>query len=80
MTVRFYTHSSQRRAEAVALIDSGATENFINLGYAQWLGLPIQALDKPRKLFNVDGTQNKAGDLRYYTDLSVQTGSQRTNH
>jgi hypothetical protein len=80
MTVRFYTHSSHKRAEAVALVDSGATENFINIGYARWLGLPIQALDKPRKLFNVDGTQNKAGDLKYYVDLSVQTGGQRTNH
>jgi hypothetical protein len=64
----------------VALVDSGATENFINLGYARWLGLPIHALDRPRKLFNVDGTQNKAGDLRFYMDLSVQTGGQRTNH
>jgi hypothetical protein len=80
MTVRFYTHLSQKRAEALALVDSGATENFINLGYARWLGLPIHALDKPRKLFNVDGTQNKAGDLKYYTDLSVQTGGQQTNH
>jgi hypothetical protein len=56
MTVRFYTHSSQKRAEAVALVNSGATENFMNLGYAQWLGLAIYKLDKPRKLFNVDGT------------------------
>ena len=71
MTVRFYTHSSQKRAKAVALVNSGAIENFMNLSYAQWLGLPIQRLDKPRKLFNIDGTQNKAGDLKYYVDLLV---------
>jgi len=34
MTVRFYTHSAKKRAEGTALVDSGATENFLNLGYA----------------------------------------------
>jgi hypothetical protein len=77
MTVRFYTHLSRKRTKGVALVDSGATKNFMNLGYAQWLGLPIKRLEKPRKLFNVDGTKNKAGDLKYYTDLFMQTGGQR---
>ena len=27
----------------------------------------------------MDGTANKSGDLEYYTDLEVQTGTQRTN-
>ncbi len=78
MTVRFYTHSIAKRAEAVALVDSGATENFMNLQYAKWLRLPIKQLEHPRKLYNVDGTENKSGELRYYTDLEVQTGSNRT--
>ncbi len=80
MTVRFYTHLSRKRAEGVALVDSGATENFMNLGYTWWLHLPIKEQEKPRQLFNVDGTKNKAGDLKFYTDLSVQTGGQRINH
>src|SRR5216684_4452729 len=37
MTVRFFIHSIAKRAEAVALLDSGATENFMNLSYAKWL-------------------------------------------
>ena len=48
MTVRFYTHSAKKRTEGIALIDSGATENFMSLNYAQWLGLPIKCLEKPR--------------------------------
>jgi hypothetical protein len=44
MTVCFYTHSIAKRAEGVALVDSGATENFMNLQYAQWLKLPIKWL------------------------------------
>ncbi len=80
MTVRFYTHSSSKRAEGVALVDSGATKNFINLRYAQWLNLPIKRLEKPQQLFNVDRTKNRAGDLKFYVDLLVQTGGQRINH
>jgi hypothetical protein len=37
MTVHFYIHSITKKAKGVALVDSGATENFMNLGYAKWL-------------------------------------------
>jgi hypothetical protein len=74
MTVRCYIHSIAKRAETIALVDSGATENFINLSYAKWLRLPIKQLSQSRRLFNVDGTENKAGELKFYTDLHVQTG------
>ncbi len=77
MTLRFFVHSIAKRAEAIALVDSGATENFMNLTYAKWLQLPIKQMEEPRKLLNVDGTENKGGELWYYTDLQVQTG---TNH
>src|SRR6266851_8913443 len=80
MTVRFYMHSAKKHAEGVTLVDSGTTENFINLEYARWLGLLIKHLEMPRKLFNVDGTINKAGALRFYTDVSLQTRTQQTNH
>jgi hypothetical protein len=32
-----YLHSIAKRAKVVALVDSGATENFLNLTYAKWL-------------------------------------------
>jgi hypothetical protein len=74
MTINIYLHTSSKRAETVALLDSGATENFMSLEYARWLKLPIKRLEQPRKLFNVDGTENKAGKLQYYTDLETRTG------
>jgi hypothetical protein len=52
-----------KRAEIVALIDSGATENFLNLSYTKWLQLPIKTLKTPRKLYNVDEMENKVGEL-----------------
>ena len=51
----------------------------MNLEYAKYLQLPIKRLEEPRSLFNVDGTTNKSGSLQFYTDLQIQTGSQRTD-
>jgi hypothetical protein len=75
MTIRTFLHSRLKRADAIALLDSGATENFMNLEYAKYLHLPIQRLKEPRKLFNIDGTLNQSGELQFFTDLQVQTSS-----
>ncbi len=73
MTLRVYLQSKSKRAETITLLNSGATENFMSLDYAKHLHLPIKTLKEPRKLFNVNGTPNKAGDLKYYTDLRMRT-------
>ena len=62
MTIQFYIHSITKRAESVALLDSRATENFMNLSYAKWLRLPIKQLARTRKLFNADRTENKVAN------------------
>ena len=59
------------------LLDSGATENFISMEYAKELRLPIKHLQQPWPVYNVDGTRNKNGDIKHYTDLEMQTGSQQ---
>ena len=78
MTIRFYVHSIAKRAKSIALLDSGATENFMNLAYAKWLRLPIKQLPEPRPVLNIDGTENKSSKLKYYTDLNVRTGQNTT--
>ncbi len=78
MTLHVFIQSKSKRAEAITLLDSGATENFISIDYMKKLGLPIQKLTYKRRLFNVDGTPNKAGSLKYYTDMSTRTGGKRT--
>src|SRR5713101_4139452 len=79
MTLCVFAHSRSKRADTIALLDSGATENFMSLPYAKYLHLPIKTLAEPRRLFNVDRTQNRAGDLKYYVDLKTRTGTQQTN-
>jgi hypothetical protein len=58
MTIRTFLHLRSKRADVIALLDSGATENFMNLEYVKYLHMPIQCLKELRKLFNIDGTPN----------------------
>jgi hypothetical protein len=76
MTIRVYLNSLFKRAETSALLDSGTMENFINPDYARELKLPIEELIEPCKVFNVDRTQNRHGQITHYTDLEVRTGDQ----
>jgi hypothetical protein len=78
MTLHIFIHSRSKRAETITLLDSGATENFMNIKYAQKMELPIWRLTEERRLFNVDGTLNKAGSLKYYTDITTRTGEKTT--
>ena len=39
--------------------------------------LGTSLVDKPKKLFNVDDTQNKAGSVTRYVDLSVTTNQEK---
>jgi len=74
MTICTYVHSSHKRVESSALLDSGAMENFMSLDYTKWLRLPIKRLGAPRPLFNVDRTTNRKGDLFFYSDLTLKMG------
>ena len=56
------------------LVDSGATDNFIDPRLIARLGLGTRNLERPRKIWNIDGTNNQAGMLTQYVDLSVRTG------
>jgi hypothetical protein len=62
-------------ADKNILVDSGATDNFIHPKLLKRLGLGIQALDRPRKIWNIDRTTNCAGQLTSFVDLKVRTGS-----
>ena len=77
MTIKVYVNTLNKRVETTALLDSGATENFITTHYANWLRLPIKQLPRVRKVCNVDRTSNKQGDITHFTDLEVQTGAKR---
>ena len=61
------------RANKQILVDSGATDNFIHPRLIKRLALGTQKLEHARKIWNIDGTNNKAGQITEYVDLSIQT-------
>ena len=64
--------SKSRKFQIIpALLDSGANATFIDKAIAEWLGLALEALTNPIRVFNVDGSRNSAGDVTHAVTLTV---------
>jgi hypothetical protein len=70
-------HSFKGMAEEVALIDSGATENFIDQETVKKLKLGSKKLSEPIRLRNIDGTYNQSGSVTHFIDLLVNRGGRK---
>src|ERR1700741_4646302 len=68
----------QSKAEVKALLDCGATENFIDPDTVAQVGLGTIKLETPRPVRNVDGTLNKAGVVDRACDLIITQGNKKT--
>ena len=58
-----------RTAKETALVDSSATENFMDERMVTRLGIGKRPMKQPRRVFNVDGSENKNGMLTHYCVL-----------
>ena len=74
MRIPVSVRASYNMADVRALVDSGATDNFMNPAFAKRMGIGLRPLDKPKNIFNIDNTTNRAGQITHYTTLSVTTG------
>ena len=70
-----FTFNDTKVAEH-ALLDSGATDNFIDQRTAKRLNIPTRCLKRPRILYNVDKTENRSGRITHYVDLEITRGVQ----
>ena len=61
MQIPVSTCTSYFTADKTALVDSGATNNFIHPNFTARMGLEPAKLECPRKIWNVDNTKNEAG-------------------
>jgi hypothetical protein len=73
MRVPVSIHTSYFMADRKALVDSGATDNFMHPTFAKKMGLGLQELPQPKKIFNIDNTTNKSGMIMHFLDLDVCT-------
>ena len=67
--------TSRAMANKRILVDSGATDNFIDPRLINHIGLGTRPLERPQRIWNIDGTNNQAGMLTHYVDLEVRTGA-----
>ena len=72
MKVLVSFRTAYRRADKILLVDSGATDNFIDPRTIKYFRLGMQKLAEPRKIWNIDGTTNKAGMITDFVNLNIQ--------
>ena len=66
----------QGTAEETILLDTGATENFIDLSTINKLWLGTKRIPH-RPVYNVDGTLNRNGTITQACDLLVTQGNKK---
>jgi hypothetical protein len=64
-------------AEEMGLLDTGATESFIDHKTVIRLYLGTQKLAVPRPVYNVDGSANQHGTIAHVTHLLVTQGHKK---
>jgi hypothetical protein len=78
ITTHFTFLSKRGKADEHMLINSSTTENFMDHSMIRHLGIGTRKLPVPRRIFNVDGTENITGRLTEFCTLRVCKGDQ--NH
>ncbi len=73
MRIPISIRTSSTMADIKGLVDSGATNCFMSPTIVRRMGLGRRLLDKPRKIWNIDNTENKDGLITHYVDRKVQT-------
>src|SRR6266702_3934795 len=69
--------TSNAMADIKALVDSGATDCFMSENFIRRMKLGKRPLQKPRKIWNIDNTANRAGVITHYITLDIQTSGSR---
>jgi len=70
-------HSFNGTQEHLALVDSGAMENFMDQATVKKLKLGTKKLKYQIPVRNIDGTNNKAGHITDYIDLIITRGTKK---
>jgi hypothetical protein len=75
--IPFKLHHFRGTSEETALLDTGATESFIDVGTVKRLKLGAQELEMSRPVYNVDGTLNCQGTITQVCYLLVLQGNKK---
>src|SRR6266702_1631652 len=73
MRIPISIRTSSNMADIRGLVDSGATDCFMSPAFVKRMNLGTRPLQKPRKIWNIDNTENKDGLITHYLELNIQT-------
>ena len=76
MTIPLTMNMWHKTTTIEALLDCGATHNFINPHAVKFLGVGIKELRTPLTVNNIDGTVNRDGTITHFCNLWAHQGSQ----
>jgi hypothetical protein len=79
MKLNFDFNSISKTADECALIDSGASENFLDFNVWKELRIGRFRLKRAIPVHNVDGTANKQGAIDSYCWLKIKLGEREEN-
>ena len=71
LPLSFCTLNTMEVFSITALLDSGATDSFIDKKIIDHYKLEVKALHQPIPVYNADGGHNKLGDITGYVDLEI---------
>ena len=62
----------EKIVDTTALVDTRATETFIDRRFAERLAIPLLEIDKPIIVKNANGTRNQEGLITHYTWIKTR--------
>jgi len=77
MKIVIELHRHAGKTDTKALVDSGATENFIDHREVICLCLGTKKLVRPLMAYNVDDSPNKHGRIMDYVNLMIKQGNHK---
>ncbi len=69
LPIHLKTTDMMEEASSEAMIDTGATSDFIDQDFIRNAKLPTRKLSQPMPVYNVNGTPNKAGSIHEVMDM-----------
>ena len=70
--ISIFANEGAQIVDTFALVDSGATGDFIDWDLAKKRGYQLQRLSQPLKAQNVDGSTNQGGIIHHKVTLHLQ--------
>ena len=75
--IQLKLHKGEKRITTNAIVDSGATEDFIDQQFCVQHQFPVRRLNQPRDIFVIDGKSSSVGPITHEAIIAMDIGNHR---